>query len=525
MKRFFLDDDRIIVIILIAITTLTYLLFSTWNKNCYSFDNGNFALAVKSYSISDARPHIPGYFLHIKLITLFSLLTRNIFAAMTLLSALYSGMTAGILFLLLHKWFSSKDAIFVTLFTITNPLVWFYGCSSEIYSFDFLLGILLVYIGLSRRMIYILPIAMALATGIRPSSPVLLLPLYVYLWIQHHLSYSINWKKFLFGHIVGVLTLLCWFIPMINTTGGLKNYLALYESRPPMTTVTLLKNLYKFISFFVYVAVPVFIVITSLFFISRKERKGAGYSRNINISPKSLYLLLFFWIVPPLLFFAFYHYAKGYILLITGGITCLTLLITYKYSLRRYVFSIVILLQLLFFIFTPYSLPDTEIFISPQKRSLGLMPVWLERMGSIFLMSQSHIRKLDELDDIIGPVVDNMENCSEESWYNEKYLLIDPSCPIFVRALQAKHPHIHFAVLDLIHEDSYSTYIGLDKTKRKGVKELLSSSLIFGRADFINRYIFESSIEKEIFDEWALYKYTEDALLKDDIPHVTFYVR
>jgi hypothetical protein len=140
-------------------------------------------------------------------------------------------------------------------------------------------------------------------------------------------------------------------------------------------------------------------------------------------------------------------------------------------------------------------------------------------------MSQSHIRKLEEVDEIIDQVIDNMEVSAEDSWYNKKYLLIDPSCPIFVRALQAKHPHVHFAVLDLMHEDRYSTYIGLEYVDRTGVKELLSSSLIFGRTDFINRFISELSIEKEIYGEWALYKYTEDALLKDDIPHTSIYLR
>ena len=77
---------------------------------------------------------------------------------MVFLNILYSAAAMGLLFLLLTRWFDTKFSILITLLTMTNPMVWYYGCVTEIYAFDLFFGNSLALPGLSPAGIYFTPL-------------------------------------------------------------------------------------------------------------------------------------------------------------------------------------------------------------------------------------------------------------------------------------------------------------------------------------------------------------------------------
>ncbi len=526
MKKEIFQHRFVIALLCASIITVVYILFSAWDSNGFSFDDSNFALGVKSYSLVNTRPHLPGYFVHVKLLSLLTIITGKAFTAMTLLSAIYSGLAIGMLFLLLKKWIGTHDALYVALFTATNPVVWFFGCSTEIYSFDLFFSITLVYLGFSSRWIYLLPAFMAFGAGVRQSSIILLFPLYGYLWFEYHRNSGIDWKKCVYAHGIGVLVFFAWLVPMIRSAGGLSQYLALYKTHDPMDPLTLPQNLYRFISFNVTTGISFLIAVACILIFPKKEKKestGKDYFHKDRISVFVKVLLV--WIVPPLLVFLFYAYSKGYILLIFGGVMCLLFLAMHSHTCRRKLLLALTIMQALYFILTPYSSPDIDSYVAPKYRKQRFLFIWLDRIQSIYLMARSHYRYLEKVDALISAVSDTIESKTNEQFYRKKYVLIDRTCPIVARSLQVKHPHIHFAAQDLYSDEDFFSYKGLKFYNETGVRRLLQSSLIFGRTDFIERYNLDPIITKKVYGEYSLYSYKDDAFAQGDIPHAVLFQR
>lgn len=526
MKNYLKNNKLTVFLIIILLTLLSRLIFSPWDKGGFAFDDGNFALAVQSYSIEDSRPHLPGYFLHVKIISLFSFFTGDAFSAMSLISALYSGIAMGLLFLLLLKWLRKREALYIVLFTATNPLVWFYGCNTEIYPFDLFFGITLVYLGLSSRWIYVIPAFMAFGAGVRPSSSVLLFPLYVFLWIEHHKRATITWRKFTLAHVFGACIFIAWLFPMLRSIGGVSRFFALYKTHNPMDVMTLPQSMYRFISYNASLVAAVFLVIAFMLFIPNRKKRDSqtsnrAFPKEVNVFTR----VLLVWVIPPLLVFVFYVYSKGYMLLISGGISCLLFFMMRTHYLRNKLFITLAFLQALYFVAAPYSLPDIDSFVAMRHRKHGLMQTWLGRMPSKYLMARSQFRHLKKVDALLAKICNDITNNPKDSFYSKKYLLIDPTCPLISRTLQVKHPHIRFAALDLHHEDCFFSYKGLDYANETGVRRLLQSSLIFGRSDFVSQYQRESFVDKKEYGEWSLYSYKDEAFPGEVVPHEVLFSR
>jgi len=522
-----MHKNRIVLaLVFIVCTVASRLLFSPWDHNGFSFDEGNLALAARSYSIQESRPHLPGYYAHVAVIRFFSRITGEIFSSMSLVSALYSGCAAGLFFLLLIRWFSLPAALCMTVLLMTNPVVWFYGCSSEIYAFDLFLGIAGMYLGTTNRLIYFLPLLFAGAAGVRQSSPVLLIPLYCYLWFRFHRDNGIDMKKFLVYHFFGVVLCGAWFIPMIYSTGGFQGYLDLYVTNNPVEGTTLLQSIYRMASFCVYFCVQIVVVVAATLCI---PKTGKQQSPQATLYPvrdlRSLLILLGLWIVPPFLFFLFVAYSKGYILLIAGGISIATCLIMYRRAWGVVLCMALIGMQTLFFLAYPCTSPDVEVFIASQYRTIKPLKVWRERMNSVFCMSQSQLRAQTALDRHLERIAKEMEQEKPGGWYDARFLFIDPTSTMSARALQAKHPKTCFASLQLRKKNAYVTYGNLAYRERAGIDDLVSSSLIFSRTDFVRRYFAGAAIEQKTFGEWTLFRFCSSSLEDGAQKYATLFLR
>ncbi|HYF03567.1 MAG TPA: hypothetical protein VEC36_09355, partial [Patescibacteria group bacterium] len=132
-------------------TALLRLAVADFEFGNLTFDSGNFALAVRDYSVQHDRPHLPGYILYVVFLKVLSSITASPGIAA---SILFSSLSSSVFFWLFKKWFSSGCALIITLFILVNPMAWFSGATAEIYSFELLFSGLLVLAGTSHRWIY-----------------------------------------------------------------------------------------------------------------------------------------------------------------------------------------------------------------------------------------------------------------------------------------------------------------------------------------------------------------------------------
>jgi 4-amino-4-deoxy-L-arabinose transferase-like glycosyltransferase len=205
------------ILVLIAATALTRFAFRS--HYLYDIDSVNFALALKRFDPSVHQPHPPGYFLYVYLGRLANLIFHDANTALVAISIVFSCGAAAMIYVLADNWFGRNAASFAGLIFIFSPLAWFHGTVALTYIveafFSALAGYLCwrIYCGVARL---ILPAAfvVGLAAGFRPSSLLLLGPLLLFSFR------SANRKQAAVGISALALTLLAWFLPMIQISGG-----------------------------------------------------------------------------------------------------------------------------------------------------------------------------------------------------------------------------------------------------------------------------------------------------------------
>ena len=182
-------------------------------------DSVNFALACNAsirLSISRIRRV---YFLYVYLGRLANLIFHDANAALVAISIVFSCGAAAMIYVLADAWFARKAAAFAGLIFVFSPLAWFHGTVALTYIveafFSALAGYLCwrIYCGAAG---FILPgaVVVGVAAGFRPSSLLLLGPVLLFSFL------SANRKQAAAGIAALALTLLAWFIPMIQISGG-----------------------------------------------------------------------------------------------------------------------------------------------------------------------------------------------------------------------------------------------------------------------------------------------------------------
>ena len=510
-KPLSIKKDYIIVLFIILLTAVTRIYFGEQNFGGFATDPANFTLAAQSYSIANNRPHLPGYYLHIKIIRFVQLITRNTQSAMIILSVAYSAIAMGFLYLLFCHWFDTKISILLTLLIITNPMVWFYGSVTEIYSFDLLFGILLAWLGLSPIGIYFTPLLVGLFSGIRPSSGILLVGLYSFLWYHNTKLHSFSFKKFLFSHLIGLAGFLIWFIPMINSAGGLVKYISLYSTNLPVEKPPILQNWFGLSSYFIFLLPAYVVLIIYLvynYFLNYKIKNGSKFKSNELEFSKNYFYLMLSWCIPPIIFFFFYLYDKGYFLLCVTPFLSLAFILFHKKKTVINGLVTTIILQILIFCFLPYSKPEVQTYFSPGVRHMSIAHLWLERTGSEYLMSQSYIKAMGQATNEIDNIINALPKTFSDSMKNNYLILIDPTIPLSVRSLQVKYPNKYFCSLLLHEPDQYMVYNKLDTKIQNGLNNLFDKALVISRTDFVRQYLQKIDIQSKHYGNYSVYNAT-----------------
>ena len=300
-----------------AIAATRILFRSHW---LYDLDSVNFALGVLRFDPAVHQPHPPGYFLYICLARLVNRFLTDANTAFVAIGIAASCGAAWTIYLLTKEWFDARAArISVALF-LFSPLCWFHGIVALTYIVEaFFSGLIgywcwRVYTGKVR---FAIPAAIAfgVAAGFRPSTALLLGPLW---WYSLRRVRGMRWW-------LSVLTagavILLWFIPMVEASGGASPYLAslkhLWYSVPGRRT-TLASP---------WLAVARVLTICWIFVLCFGSA-GALLFRRAGGSgkPAGRGRFLVFWIAPGLFFFAFIFLNfinSGYLLVLSPPVFAL----------------------------------------------------------------------------------------------------------------------------------------------------------------------------------------------------------
>ena len=296
--------------ILIAATALTR--FVCRSHYLYDIDSVNFALALKRFDPSVHQPHPPGYFLYVCLGRLANLFTQDANAALVGISIVFSCGAGALIYVLADRWFGRHAARFAGLVFLFSPLAWFHGTVALTYMveafFSALTGSLCwrIHSGAARL---ILPgaIVVGVAAGFRPSSLLLLAPLFLFSLV--HASR----KQAAAGIGALAATLLAWFIPMIRIGGGrpyLSSLLSLWLGVPSRATV-FNSSVFNSLARAATILGIYFLCFGCAALLPLRARSGdsSGHRR------QAIFTLV--WIAPGLLFFTFIYLKfvnSGYLL-------------------------------------------------------------------------------------------------------------------------------------------------------------------------------------------------------------------
>jgi hypothetical protein len=467
----------------------------------YGWDPGNFALAVEDYSLENARPHLPGYYLHIQIIKIFSSIFNNHFASMIFLSILYTCLSIPFLYLLIRKWYSMLDSVLISLVILSNPFSWFYGVTSEIYAFDLFFSVVLVYFSLSQKLVIYSPIILSLGTGIRPTSGLLLAPLFIYLWYYNIKNNNISIKKTVIFQCLGILGFLVWFIPMVNSAGGLYSYIQLYKTVNPAKGLTLPINIFELFSYMMFILPTILLFILGMYLSKNDNYK---VTNNLNKNSGLYFKVLYYWLIPSILCYLLFRYSKGYILLIIVALILFLTSFIRKSRVRLYILISAIVIQTSVFLFFPYRTPHVQVYFIRQNRNLSLGKVWLDRTFSRFNITKSKITELHECFFVIDSTIHTIKD-------KISYILIDPTCIVSIRALQSQYPDIGFTKLFPLEKKlHYGILKGINIENRNDLRSMIINAVVISSTDLLDKYLLGVRAEFIVRnDKWSSFRISE----------------
>ncbi|MEM7048084.1 MAG: hypothetical protein AAF604_00405 [Acidobacteriota bacterium] len=295
-------------------------------RRLWDHDSIQFALGAEAFDLAAHHPHPPGYPLYIGALKALAALGLSPLAGMVLLSALGAALGAACCFLLVHRWSEeASTASLAAALYVSNPLLWFYGELPLIYALEGGVTVALAYLAVamadSQRSFLLACVAFALAGGLRPSTLVLLFPLFLFGLFQGLKEGRLGWRQVPWGAFAGLVAVAAWLVPLLAAAGGHAAYRELsgghFETLLPQTSVlygaglgALAHNLEVLIKWALQGLVPAFIVLLVAFVLQPR-----GWIRGLReLWRRTPWLLA--WGLPPVLFFALFHVTKaGYTLI------------------------------------------------------------------------------------------------------------------------------------------------------------------------------------------------------------------
>lgn len=216
---------KIIIPVFLFLSCLISRIIFT-NKYVYHWDGIQYILGVKDFDILSHQPHPPGFFNYIFMGKIADLFLHNPEKSLNYLGIILSAISVIFFYFIVLEIFKSKeDAIWCSLLFLSSPVIWFYGeiVNSFVPEMCFLL--LFVYILLKEKNNYFLFFLGGWILGIRIYLIIYVLPLLLFSFNKKAIKPN---KMFLLlaAFTVGFLL---WFLPTVYFTGGLKNYIFVFQ--------------------------------------------------------------------------------------------------------------------------------------------------------------------------------------------------------------------------------------------------------------------------------------------------------
>jgi Protein of unknown function (DUF2723) len=329
-------------------------------RRLWDHDSVQFALGVEKYDLAAHHPHPPGYPLYIAVLKLLAMVGVDSLHGMVALSILAAALGAALIVPLTARLAAAAGARAVragalaAALYVFNPLLWFYGELPLVYAVEGGMTVGLAYAALrmadGRGPFLAACAAFALAGGVRPSTLVLLLPLFL-LGAWHAWRRGATAGTLAAGGALGAAVGLAWLVPLLVAAGGLAAYRRIgsehFSALLPYTSIlygagwkALAHNLTIMTKWFLQGLVPAAVALGALWLPWPRRRaeaappegrnrsgagtegEGEGTSSSATAAASGMRVVaaawpwLAAWAVPPVLFFALFHVTKaGYTLI------------------------------------------------------------------------------------------------------------------------------------------------------------------------------------------------------------------
>lgn len=339
------------------------------------WDAGNFALAVENYNLHLEQPHRPGTFLiYISLARCLNMVLDNPTASLTMVSVMASGIAAAALYTIGATWFNGRVGWTTALLMLASPLVWFYGEMPLSYMPEFCTVTLIVLVayltGLGERTaLPFLGLLMGLAGGIRPNTPIFLLPLALFAVVRGLQTHRFKVQHVLAAIAIGLAALAVWFIPLLVIAGGPESYWILIQGwmHRHVDDATSLPQILANVIFFL--TTVLFVVgLAALPMLGLLFQNGSAFIRRLNRDWRCQAIAL--WLLPGGMYFTFVHLQRqshtftvmpAFVLLAGLAVVGLSDRLEKRYRYAGWLLiAAIVTLNLLFFLFAPSSIRSLQ---------------------------------------------------------------------------------------------------------------------------------------------------------------------
>lgn len=188
------------------------------------WDGPDYTIALIHYSLAGQTPSAPGYPLYIAIGKIFFLFFKDPHFAILMVSVFFAGIGAVIFYKTGEIIFNKTVGIIAAILFLSSPTLYFFGITANPYGIlpiTAALVVIITYLIWSKKVNLgiTLGLVLSFAIGIRPQDAMFLLPLAIFGFFG--LTKNEKYKS-IFAFLIFFLA---WFIPLIDTAGGLKSYL------------------------------------------------------------------------------------------------------------------------------------------------------------------------------------------------------------------------------------------------------------------------------------------------------------
>jgi hypothetical protein len=202
------------------------------------WDSVQYALGLVQFDVVAHQPHPPGSILYVALGRLLLAVTGEANRALELLSLGANALAVALCFVVGEQLFGRRIALLGAALYLTSPLVWYYGVVALPYSLEAALSLGIVSLCWraaedgDRRAALAAAVILAVAGGVRPTTMLLLLPLWAFAAVRARSASPASlpthapcFHTLIAGLALMAVLCLAWLVPLLVLSGGPARYL------------------------------------------------------------------------------------------------------------------------------------------------------------------------------------------------------------------------------------------------------------------------------------------------------------